>query len=109
MKALRSDLRATGVTTMLEEDIARSSYHGERPATVERQNSVGFTAGAVRAERAQLDLEAPARCFTLDANEMPARAAVLAAGRGRGRGDADHRDRPGWAGDARHLAAMVVP
>ena len=53
MKALRSDLPATGDTTMSEEAIA-SSYHGKRPAAVEHEVAIGLAACAVLAQGAQI-------------------------------------------------------
>src|SRR6266540_395633 len=108
MKALRSDLPATGATTMSEEAIACSSYHGERPATVEREPSVGLAACAIGAQGAQFDVKSPGCRFTHDANQMVAGAAVLAAGSRRGRGHADDRHGAVGTDDARHLAAMIV-
>src|ERR1700682_2096586 len=107
MKALRSDLPATGATTMSEEAIA-SSYHGEGPAAVEHEVAIGLAARAVRAQCAQFDADPPALVLALDVNQVVARAAVLAVRRRRGRGDADHGHRPVGPGDARHFAAVVV-
>src|SRR5262249_325302 len=108
MKALRSDLPVTGETTMSEETIAVSGYHGERARSVEGESAVGFAACAIGPQGPHIDHHPPAVVLALDVNQVIARAAVLAVGRGRGRGDADHRHRPVGTGDAGHFAAVIV-
>src|SRR5215468_5608121 len=108
MKALRSDLPATGETTMSEETIAVSGYHGERARSVEGERAVGLAACAIGAQGPNVDLQPPAVVLALDVNQVIARAAVLAVGRGRGRGDANHRHRPVGTGNAGDFAPVIV-
>src|SRR5438552_12395554 len=108
MKAFRSDLPSTGETTMSEEAMTGSSYHGGRDRAVEHQLSVGLTAAGIGLERPYLDLELPAFALALDADQVIAGAAVLAVRRRRSRGHAQHGDRPSRTDDTRDLAAMVV-
>src|SRR5262245_52402881 len=60
MKALRSDLPSTGVTTTSEEAMTGSSYHGGRDRAVEHQHAVRLAARAIGFERANLQPELPA-------------------------------------------------
>src|SRR5260370_39440315 len=108
MKALRSDLPATGETTMSEGAMAASSYHGRRDGAVEHQLAVRFATTGVGLEGPDLDVEPPALAFALDTDQMIAGATVLAAGSGRGRGHSHHRNGPLRAGDARDLATMIM-
>src|SRR6516225_5011890 len=107
MKALRSDLPSTGVTTMSDETIG-SSYHGALDGAVEHQFAVRLAAGGICLERADLQPKRPAGAVALDAKKMVTGAAVLAARCGRRRGHTDHRHGPMGSGNARDLAAMVV-
>src|SRR5438105_15237802 len=108
MKAFRSDLPSTGVTTMSEEAMTGSSYHGRRDRAVEHEVAVRLAATGIGLERPNLELESPALAFALDPDQVIAGASVLAAGSRRSRGHAQDRHRPLWAGNARDLAAMVV-
>src|SRR5260221_182808 len=78
MKALRSDLPSTGVTTMSEEAMTGSSYHGGRDRAVEHQFAVGLAAAAIGLERPDLQFQRPARSLALDPNQVIAGAPVLA-------------------------------
>src|SRR5258708_36033215 len=108
MKALRSDLPSTGVTTMSEEAMPGSSYHGGRNRAVDHEFAVRLAAAGVGLERPDLELERPALAVALDPDQVVAGTAVLAAGSCRGRGHPKHRHRPLRSGNARDLAAMVV-
>src|SRR3954470_15984759 len=105
MKALRSDLPSTWVTTISEDAMTTSMSRW----TVEHQFPVGLAAVEGCVQCPQLDAERPAAIAALDVNQMIAGAAILAVRRGRSRGHADHRDRAQRPLDARGLAAMVVP
>src|SRR6478736_5769607 len=100
MKALRSDLPATGDTTMSGEAIA-SSYHGKGAAAVEHEVAIALATSAVIAQGAQFDADPPALVLALDVNQVITRATVFAARRGRSRGDADDGHRPIGTADAR--------
>ncbi len=110
MKAFRSDLRATGVTTMSKEAIAASGYHGRaarRCGTTSWPSGSQPVPSAFRARNSTSSRQpaaSRARCRT----RVIARAAVLAVGRRRGRSDADHRDRPPRAHDPCDFAAVIV-
>src|SRR5260221_7610732 len=99
MKAFRSALPSTGVTTMSELAIAGSGYHGCGAATVEHKVAIGLAAGHVGSQRPNLNPQAPAFAVAFDVKQVIARAAVLALGRRRGRGHAQHRDRAVGSGD----------
>jgi hypothetical protein len=108
MNALRSALPTTGDTTISDEAIVSSTYHGSAGATVEDQPAVRLAAATGRRKPAYLDLEAPSLAVAVDVDQVIAGAPVLAARGGRGRADAEHRHRTVGTGYAGNLAAMIV-
>src|SRR6185312_703305 len=105
MKALRSALLSTRVTTISMEVMTTSMSRG----AVEHQFAVRLATVEGCVQCPQLDPQAPAIVLALDMNQVIARTPVLAVGRRRCRRHAQHRDRPGRALDARRFAAVIVP
>src|SRR5438128_8094519 len=108
MKVLRSDLPSTGVTTMSEEAMVESTYHGSDGGAVEHQLAVGLAAVMPRVERPHLDPQPPAIAVAFDVKQMIARATVFAVGRCRGGGHSQDRNGASWPVDARDLALVIV-
>src|SRR5258708_23301083 len=102
MKAFRSDLPSTGETTMSEEAMTGSSYHGPRDRAVEHQFAVRLAAAGVGRERPDLEPQRPALAAALDPDQVIAGAPVLAAWGGRGGAHPPHPNRPSRPGDAPH-------
>src|SRR5689334_13407419 len=108
MKALRSAFEATGEATMSEEAMILSTYHGCIGRTVEDQPAIGLAAAAVRRERPNIDLEAPAARVAIDVDQVISRAPVFAVGRRRCRRNAQHGHGAVGTGNTRDLTAVVV-